>query len=173
MAASCASSTASYQSALLATGAAHVHRPRHVRTIAAQYNTGIHYYKSTARNGLDWSRGRAAGLSVSRRNDGVERHAIGARLSCSKLQPSGDLRFPGTGLNRMHCAFVHGRAKPTASRRMSQLVRVLDQALAHDEPGGRLPCDFLVTLVCGDAWRQARVVWSASKPMAVDYCWRR
>src|SRR5580698_3952625 len=45
----------------------------------------------------------------------------------------------------MHCIFIHSCAQPNGVAQNAELVLVLDQAQAHDEPGGWLPRDSLVS----------------------------
>src|ERR1039457_2368832 len=83
--------------ALFPADPAHVYGTGHIGTVAPKYNTGIDHHESTPGYGLTGGAGgRAVGQTprFPRRNDGLERHAVGSRLSRSIFQLSRDFRLP-------------------------------------------------------------------------------
>src|SRR5271157_4449889 len=130
--------------ALFSADTAHMHRARHVRTVATQYNTRIHHHESTPRYRLAGGASVRQGCPLARRYDSFERHAIGASLPCGILQFSSHFRLANSRANGLQHHLVNGCAKPNRIRDEPQLLAIFDHALAHDQPRGWFPFDLLV-----------------------------
>src|SRR5271157_5719301 len=126
--------------ALFPADKAHVHRAGHVRTVAPQYNTGIHH-ESTPRYRLAGGTPVGQGCPLAGRHNGFEGHAVGASLPCGILQSAGHFRLSNSWAKGLQRHFVNGCPKPNRIRDEPQLLAIFDYALAHDQAGGRFPLD--------------------------------